>query len=267
MNRLQISRQVQYLLRQATWADGGLVFASDSVLVTMGLSMKAMREKRLPLALIRVGTATPDPDMDEQPGVQGVEITISVVVRHEQDQFGEVALLGANRVAGSDGRGLFEVEEKVQSALLQIGPASGLPIVFRGTGAAQATLDEGLGYIVACDYRFRALGTIARTYQAPSGFSGSSGATLALTWNAAVRWDARRFILRRASGSTAPATSASGTGVTLGGSPDGAGVTSKTDSPGSGTWSYSLFAVYDDTDAGADGTVSDAQTLTGLVVP
>ncbi len=260
MNRLQIARQVQHLLRQATWADSGLVFAADSVIVTMGLSDKAMREKRLPLALIRVGTTTPDPDMDEQPGLQAIDVAIALVVSNANDQLGEVALVGANRTEGSAGRGLFEVEEKLVTTLLQLGPASGMPVTFRSAGAAQASLDESLGYLVACDYRFRALGTTARTYQAPSGLAASSGA--AFTWNASPRSDARRFILRRASGSTAPATVADGTGITLGGSPDGAGVTSKTDSPGAGTWSYSLFLAYDDADLGADVAYSDPQKIT-----
>lgn len=265
MNRLQIGRQIQYLLRQVVWADSSVVFATDSVLVTMGLSDKAMREKRLPLALVRVGAATPDPDMDEQPGVEAVDLTASLVVHHEGDQLGEVVLIGSNRVSGSDGRGLFEVEELVRAALLQIGPASGLPIVARGAGAAQATLDEGLGYIAACDLRFRALGTVVRTYQKPSGFVRTGTTTAILAWNASRRWDFRRFILRRAAGSTAPATSASGTGVTLGGTPDGASATGVTDTPGAGTFSYSLFAVYDDTDAGSDVATSAAETITVTV--
>ena len=144
--------------------------------------------------------------------------------------------------------------------------ASGFPIVFRGASQAQPTYIETLGYIAFGDYKFEALGTLSRTYQAPSGFKRTGTTTAILTWNAATRWDARRFVLRFASGATPPATIVAGTGITLGGTPDGNGVVTVTHSPGAGTYSYSLFAVYDDVNGSSDVAVSAPQTLASLVV-
>lgn len=264
MNDLQIARQIQTILRAITWSDAGLVFARESVLVTMGIREDAVREVVMPCALIRPGGFRADA---EQPGVGTYEVVVSIAQVNSQDQFGETALVGANRGGGSDGRGILEVKELVLAALLQIGPASGFRIVLRSSGNAQAASIPGIGYCLEMELRFEVAGTTARTYQAPSGFARTgSGSTAVLAWNAPTRWDHRRFILRRASGSTPPATSSSGTGVTLTGTPDGAGITGVTDSPGAGTYSYALFAVYDDTDADTDGQVSAAQTLSGLVV-
>jgi len=267
VNRLQIARQVQTLLRAVAWADAEVAFAADSVVITLGIAEDVAIEPRLPLVMIRPGNEDSDPGNDEEPGSVGIEFSVVVVVANAQDQHGETALIGSQRTTGSTGRGLLEVEELVKLALLQKGPASGLPIVFRGSTTSEPITHSSLGYIVIGTYRFRAVGTVARTYQRPGGFAATAGAgSVALFWSAATRWDHRRFILRRASGSTAPATSASGTGVTLGGTPDGASATSVTDTLAAGTYSYSLFAAYDDTDSSTDAQISAARSITGLVV-
>lgn len=265
MNDLQILRQVQKLLRAAMWADSGLVFASAAVRTTMGLREEVIPDLPLPAALIRPGRCSADPDLGEQPGFERIGVVVSLVVANAQDQFGETLLVGANRTGGSDGRGLLEVKEIVKTTLLQLGPASGMPIAFRSSENPDPAVMQALGYVGYVDIIFEALGTSARTYQAPSGLARTGTTTAVLTWTASPRWDFRRFILRRASGSTPPATSTDGTGVTLGGSPDGAAAVGVTDSPGAGTWSYSLFAVYDDADAGSDVAVSAPQTLTVVV--
>lgn len=255
-------QQAQEILRAATWTDTGLVFATESVIVTAGLPEDVMKDKHLPLALIAPAAENADPTMSERPDVVRMEFSVGVVVSNASDQFGEVTLLGGQRAGGSDGRGLLEVEEKIKTALLQLGPASGMPITFRSASGAEARMIGGLGYVAFESLRFEARGTTFRTYQPPSGLVATGGAgSVALSWNAATRWDARKFILRRATGATAPATSASGTGVTL--STDLA--TSVTDSVAAGTYSYSLFAVYDDTDSGTDVATSDPQTRPSVV--
>lgn len=268
MNRSQIVRQIQSMLRAATWDDAEVAFAEDSVVVTLGMTEAVATEKRFPLVLIRPGTEAADPDMGEQPGLVRIEIVIDVVVANAQDQFGEVTLVGANRDTGSTGRGLLEVEELIKTTLLQKGLASGVSIILRSSSAAQPQMHSQIGYIAMCSYRFEVLGTTARTYQAPNGFTATGGSgQVSLAWNDSNRWDIRRFILRRASGATAPATSSSGTGVTLGGSPDGADVNSVTDTGlAAGVYSYALFAVYDDTNSDTDVAVSAAATYTSVTV-
>ena len=267
MNRLQFARQIQTLLRAITWADSAVLFAPGCVIATAGMWEESVKERRLPLALIRPGAVQIDPTMSERPDLMRIDFTITLVVATAGDQYGETTMIGANRTGGSKGRGLLEVEELVLAALAQLGPASGMPIVYRGASAAQPTYNEHLGYMLVCDYTYEALGTVSRTYQAPSGLVATGGSgSAALSWNASVRYDKRRFILRRASGSTPPATSSSGTGITLGGTPDGANVTSKTDTGlSAGTYSYSLFAVYDDTNASTDVATSAAQAVTVIV--
>jgi hypothetical protein len=272
VNRLQIARQVKYLLQQATWPDAAVVFPTPCVLVTMGLWQNVLQANRLPLAIVRPGAVVVDPKMaGESTQLVRIEFAVSILVATSGDQYGETTLVGANRGGGgSKGRGLLEVEEKMMAVLFQLGPASGLPIIFRGASQAQPTYDESLGYVAFGDYRFEATGTTDRTYQPPAGLKRTgSGSSVALSWNQRTRWDFRRFVLRRAAGATPPATTASGTGVTLGGSPDGGGTTpptSVTDTPGAGTYSYSLFQIYDDTDSGTDVAASPPQTLSSLVV-
>ena len=73
MNRLQIARQVQTLLRAVAWSDAEVAFASGSVLITLGITEDVAPELRLPLALIRPGKKDPDPGQDEEPGSVGIE--------------------------------------------------------------------------------------------------------------------------------------------------------------------------------------------------
>lgn len=69
-------------------------------------------------------------------------------------------------------------------------------------------------------------------------------ATVTLSWtNPSGRFDLHRIIMRRAAGSTAPATVTDGTGVTLGSDL----ATSVADTGlAAGTYSYSAFAGYDE---------------------
>ncbi len=270
MNRWQVPQQVQYLLRQLVWADAAIVFPENCVLVTLGVWQTISEMNRLPMALVRPGAISVDPKLAaERPDLVSIEFSVSLIVATAGDAYGETTLLGANRRGGSMGRGLLEVEEKVLAAISTLGPAAGLPIVFRGASHAQPVYDEANGrYIAFGDYRFEAGGTLVRTYEKPAGLARTGTTTAILTWNQRTRWDFRRFILRRASGSTPPATIVAGTGITLGGSPDGGGTTppiTVTDTPGAGTFSYSLFQVFDDTDSGTDVVASSPQTLTVVV--
>lgn len=262
MNRWQIGKQVKALLAAATWADSGLVFPSGSVLVTARARENAMKDLRLPIAIVLPGAGQADEERQEQPGLLSFDLLVSIVVKNEADQVGETTLLGHGRQGGSRGRGLLEVEERVMTTLLQLGPASGLPIELRHQSDPELGETSDFGYIATAQYQFRARGTTFRTYQRPTRLVATGGVgTVSLSWVNPPRFDFRRAILRRAAGATPPASSVAGTGVTLGASPDGAGVTTKVDAPGAGTWSYALFAAYDDTGAGSDVAISDAEVV------
>lgn len=276
MNRWQIAKQAQFILRNAVWpgttdpvfaqaADGTV--GAGSVIVTGFPKESAVRTARMPLAFIALGAEVNDPDMGDSPDLVRCDVNVGIVVASETDDMGEAAMVGANRGTGSDGRGLLEVEERVKTELLQVGPGSGLPIIFRDATAADGAPHPQWNYVAMTQLAFQATGTTFRTYQPPSGLAATGGAgQVALSWNASARWDQRRFILRYAAGTTPPATSSSGTGVALSGSPSGAGVTSVTVTGlSAGTYAFALFLAYDDDNSGTDAAVSGSQTVTATV--
>jgi hypothetical protein len=223
----------------------------------------------LPLALIRVQEASADPEFDEEPDVlqQAFDVTIGCSV--PADKFGEAAIMGANRgQLASQGMGLLQIEEKLISTLGGLTELDGLKFLLRGKGGAQVSHEAQLGYVAWRSYRFEAMVTGTRFYHPASRFvaTGGVGQTV-MTWRLPPsRYDYRRMILRRASGSTAPASATAGTGVTLTGTPDGVSATSKTDgSLSAGTYSYSLFAAYDEYGTSSDERYSAAISKTVTV--
>ena len=79
------------------------------------------------------------------------------------------------------------------------------------------------------------------------------------------RYDFRRYVCRRISGATPTTSPTGGTDVPI------PGATTRTtarlvDSPGSGTWSYSLFVAYDEYGSGTDERWSEVATVSALDV-
>lgn len=87
-------------------------------------------------------------------------------------------------------------------------------------------------------------------------------ADVILTWTpVSDRYDFSTYLCRRVSGSTPTTDPAGGTGITI------TNATTRTtsrlhDAPGGGTWSYSLFVVYDEYGDGTSLRYSLAATLT-----
>ncbi len=190
------------------------------------------------------GTADPD-----EPSLWKDIFSVSLAVRVAADPWGETVLIGGLRgtdgQGSSDGRGLMELEEELRKTLRFLNATSGVKIRVLGRSSIATVYDEDLGYVAARSYRFEALTTDERDYPAPTRLTavdaaGAGDADLAWTLPPA-RYDRLSLTLRRAAGATAPATATSGTGVTV-----GALVTSLTDSPGAGEFSYSLFMGYDE---------------------
>lgn len=246
MNTWQTLKQLRYLLRARNWT-GSSTDVFGSVHVSVGPTEDAFRNLQYPLALIRPLAATVDPEHDEESDliVQQVAVRLAVAV---PDGIGEAALLGANRTAGSTsskGRGLLEVEEELFAAIEFLDQLSGISNQCRARSAVDAQVTEA-EYVVFRDYVFDLYVTADRYYHPATQFAGSDagGGSASLSWTLPPdRYDRLRMILRRATGSTAPTSVTDGTGVSL--SADLA--TSKTDTPGVGTWSYALFVAYDET--------------------
>lgn len=267
MNAWQVLQQIQWLLQQEEWTTDVAVFDSASVVVTVTPEAEAAANLSFPVALIRplggIADGGHDGELEE---MLDQDVAIRVISAVKGDRMGQAALLGANR-EGQDatpGRGLLEIEEKLFDALLDADDDLGFRIAMRATGAAQAQPTSGLTYMVWRDYTFRARVTVDRFYHPPYGLSATVSGGVVLGWSLPPsRFDTSKMVLRRASGGTAPASATAGTGVTL--ASDLA--TSKTDSPGSGTWSYALFAEYDEWHDATNLRYSAAVVAEGVVVP
>lgn len=264
MNDWQMMKQVQDLLAAATWADGDVVFPDGSIIPSASVPEDQIAGLRLPVCILQSDGSQGDPEFGELPGYVTMEFGAYILQTNEGDQWGEGALVGRNQGTGSAGRGLLEVAAMVRDTLTQVGPESGLPIILRSQSAPTAVAHPTLQYVAAIALKFQAVGTLVKTWQPPFAFVATGGAgQVAMTWDTLPRWDFLRFVLRRAAGATPPATIADGTGVTL--TPDTA--TSVTDTGlAAGTYSYSLFAQYDDTGAGSVTGTSAPTTWVSAVV-
>jgi hypothetical protein len=248
----QTLRQLAYLLAAATWPDA----PSEKVLgsaraALVGEDLAAANLRAGAHALVRPGAYDADPD---EPRLLRQELEVVLAVRSEGDPFGERALIGGPRSGGqgsSGGRGLLEVEEPALAAVDRLTQTTGVrPVVRRASGTV-ATPVAGSAWLASRVHKVEAIVTRDRYYHPPTKLraTAAGGGAVSLTWALPPdRWDRRRVVLRRAAGATAPSSASAGTSVTLSGSL----ATSVTDSPGVGTWSYAMFAAYDETGSATD---------------
>lgn len=248
MNAWQCLRQLRSILRAAVWPDGtGEVVFSNRVHVTAGPPEGVIPSIGYPFCLLAPGSA--DEDEDEA-FVEVTGIRALLVVRGAGDAYGETALMGGPRSGGqgsSKGRGLLEVEEALRDAVAKLSGPNGVNLRVTGRSAPVAQT-IGSDYVVSREYSLEAVLTVDRTYPPATSFlaSDATGGNASLTWALPPsRYDRVGVVLRRAAGTTAPASATAGTGVAL----SSALATSKTDNPGAGTFSYALFAGYDEVSA------------------
>jgi len=251
MNTYQVSRQVRYLLISRNWTgSSNKVFGSGSVLVSQRIGEEAKTMLRSPFALIRIEDGTIDPLSNQQADYIQQRFGVLVGSATPGDHVGEKALLGANIPdrTKSEGRGILELEEELFAAIEFLNTQNGVVTQFKAASAVGAELDPALGYVAYRTYSFEALLTADRYYHAPRKLAATGGVgSVSLTWQLPPdRYDRFRILLRRATGSTAPADQTAGTAVTLGSNL----ATSVTDSGlSAGTYSYSVFCAYDETNA------------------
>jgi hypothetical protein len=260
MNVQQFARQIRFKLLARTWPDspGGTVFAN--VYVSQGPAEDlAPSSMRYPFALVRVLDSTTDLD-DQRYQVQRFEIVS--VVQATGDQVGEFAMTGGHRTSQgtSRGRGLLEVEEQVLQALQFVDPTGGVRLQLVSSNAAEGVFVQDVGYVAMRALTFQARLTTDRDYPTPNGgralLSAVVGSTVTLSWTGHERFDlyaartapssltAARggYSLVRKSGSSAPTSLTDGVPVNLSAN----FATTATDTPGTGTWSYTLFPQYDE---------------------
>lgn len=250
MNDWQILRQVAYLVRAATWGGSEYLFRPDSVIVSTNTVEAVAAGLSLPGCVLAPDGPQTDPEFGEEPGLLVQPIKLTVIVALPADTFGGAALMGANRSAlAAAGKGLLEIAVPLTAAIRRLNDASGVHLQSVRKSASGSELVPSMGYVAYHEHRLECVCTDAKSFPKPTAFVATGGSgQVAMTWHALPdRFDRRRFILRRASGSTPPASATVGTGIPLGGSPDGRSAVSVTDSGlSAGTYSYSLFAAYDD---------------------
>jgi hypothetical protein len=175
--------------------------------------------------------------------------------------------MGANRPDENTslGRGLLEVDERVLNAVAKLTDANGITLQHSHSGAAASQLDAENRYIIQRDYYFEGVVTQQRTYPAPRFLIGTAGiGSVTLSWTLPPdRFDRLRIVVRRAAGTTAPTSPTAGTGVTLSGDL----ATTVINSAAAGTYSYAVFAAYDEYGAAAPNAYSDPVTKTLTIVP
>lgn len=253
MNPWQCFRQIQSTLQAAVWpGTANLVFPPNSVIVSAAPSPGIFETLGMPVSILRPLGVQSDPLHDQEPGLLRQECGLTLAQIVAGDAVGEHSLMGAIRQTDkSAGRGLLELEERTLAEIELLNGLEGFNILNRFRSAPKADVG-GNRYVAWRDYLFEMDCASDATYEAAGSLTATAaGGTVTLVWTLpSGRYDISSVILRRASGSTAPPTSVSGTGITLG----SALAVTVDDAPGSGTWSYSVFVVYADATSAARST-------------
>jgi hypothetical protein len=263
VNARQLAKQIQTLLLADVWpGTANPVWPSGSVVISAGPTTRALEVLRPPWVVVRIGSAENDPVYGEEPGLIRSRIESIIGVPIPGDALGEAAILGSGRQTGkSEGAGLLEVEERYFAVLGLASSASGIRIVHLAKGSAEAQVVGQNVYQVQRGYRSEAWISDSEVFALPTGFVATGGATVSLSWNLPPdRYDLIGVMLRRASGATPPADETAGTLVYQG------ALTSHVDSPGTGTYSYSLFGTYDTDEDTVVDSYSSGQTQASVVV-
>lgn len=263
MNAWQLSQQLAYLAKARVWPDGTGEKVLGDCVITAATDEDTFGILRAPYLLINVGESPADRTLPDF-YLQAFSLALGVIV--EGDRFGQSAIIGGARSGGqgaSAGRGLLEVEEEILAAVAELTGANGVNAACAYKSGIAAGIIQGRGYVAQRAYRIECSATAARYYHPPQNLA-KSGNTVSWTLPP-DRWDRYQIILRKASGSTPPASATAGTGVTLGSNL----ATSVTDAT-TGTWTYAIFCAYDEKHTGTPATAqrysSAATTIPGTTL-
>lgn len=251
MNQLQIARQIKYLIESDSWSGGSQTV--QAIISSMPMRDILRVHERLPVAVVRLGSQTFDPDFPEI--ALNIGISVEIAQRVDNDSYGEANIKGGARpsLLVSAGRGLGEISSQIIQAIKKNEPNTGISFHSRIESSSAYSHSEYPPYAIHT-IQLSAKGGIDPYYHPARLISNSSGT---LSWTLPPdRFDRYEVILRYAAGSTAPSSVTAGSGATL----SGVLATSYThgaDGQGSGTFSYALFAGYDVTGIPGSLTSSD----------
>lgn len=149
-----------------TWPGGSfVVFPTGCVAITANADIalqQALKTMRTPLALIQPLESTSDPEFDDNPNYVQLNVQIRIAVMVPGDALGENPLIGANKTGGatkSEGKGLFEVEQEVHSAIGAINGAESFVLQCRQKGAVSAQYLDNNTWVAWRDLTFEVMGT------------------------------------------------------------------------------------------------------------
>ena len=272
MTTVQVLKQLRHMAALATVpvSGGTAIFAPRSIIVVShAIDEITLAETVMPTLLITpMGYETPHPGARV---IHRATFELVIIVNNRFDSYGEAQLLGASRASATSSVGMGSIEiadalDRDGGAFRKTGSEVGLGIVaFTPRSAGPKSLGEfGADHLAAYEVEIIVFhGNDSSTYNPPTAFAGvaAGGGNVTLTWtHPGNRFDHGGVMVRRAPGATAPATSSSGTLVgNFARSSSGT-----TDSPGVGTFSYSLWAIYDpdtNVEPGSNPAVGDCDTF------
>ena len=279
MSPWQAAQQLKFRLLTRTWPDSPNRPVFPTVHVTQGPIEAKADTFRMPCVVLRTMASEADP---EQPTLKWQTFEAVIAAVQTGDTLGEFAIVGGQRTSqgGSRGRGILELEEQLLQVTSEMNHMDGVHVQEMAAGAVEADMVDGVGYVAVRPITLRVLTTLDRVYTVPNvgkRLTATVGAFVTLTWHWAERFDLHAayaaqvqisaargsLILRRLAGAVAPATVTDGVGITILNNAQ-----SVVDAPGAGTFSYSLFARYDEFNDGATSLRTTAPaSVTSVVVP
>lgn len=254
MNRWQIVKNLRYRAFNLTWPTGTAGGAGEKVvrtpIISPGLTVSEIlgAVRAGPLVMFNAGENVPD-DGSAALGVTTIPVTIATLISN--DKTASAALVGAAGVrktsdsnfgqTASQGRGLLELEEVILAGLRQGAADLGIAMQATYVGNPAAGTVQASSLAVA-EYRLRVKCTADRYYHPPQRVAFSANV---LSWALPPdRFDRYKIRVRYASGATAPTSPTGGSPVTLG---SDLATSVNVGSLGAGTYSFAVFAAYDET--------------------
>lgn len=279
MNEWQNTRQLKYMMEIVTWP-GGTLPAFPTVIVSQAAPIEEIFRRGLipPISQIRVGGGQNDPEKGEQSDLLEIGLQVILAASIVGDGLGEFMVIGGQRDPAapsfgqltSDGRGYLELAQPMFRAIKLANEIDGVLIRATGRGPGDSNEDpkKFLGWR---PYNFMLKCAAEELfYHPPQGLAATpSGGDAVLTWETLTnRWDLFEIVLIRKSGTSPPASITDGTEVFAEKTPFSTGTTDTT-VPGSGAFSYGLFATYDEVNnfratpaIGQRQRISDPATVT-----
>jgi hypothetical protein len=247
MNEWQLLMQMRYLLRNALWPGGAsAIWGKRGVVISSTDVERLLPVLQPPFAVVRPGAGSHDPEYEEQPAILRYEPSV-VLCAKAPDPYGQAALMGASIAdeTKSAGHGLFQYQEQLFSIMKELSKQSGITMTLQAVSSVASAPIETLGYVALREYAFRAYCGITMLYPGALNYlvTPNGGGQVQHNWDLpADRFDRVKVRITRKAGASAPANP--GDGTDIGVTPLG---TSKTEfGVAPGTYSYGLFAAYDD---------------------